>query len=101
MRCVELQQFMLSFSHSQSPVFHLTLPSWLRPFIFNGSSGVALFFILSGFTLCYTYHPVMSTPGSLKVLYQEILSHSPALLCYTDFYDCADFANATVLSQRH
>jgi len=61
--------YVVIFHIVKAPVFHLTLPSWLRPFIFNGSSGVALFFILSGFTLCYTYHPVMSTPGSLKKFY--------------------------------
>lgn len=61
--------YVVIFHIVRAPEFHLPLPSWLRPFIGNGSSGVALFFILSGFTLCYTFHPKMNQPGALKNFY--------------------------------
>lgn len=35
----------------------LTVPSWIEPWLLNGRSGVALFFVISAFTLCLTYKP--------------------------------------------
>ncbi len=61
--------YVFVFHIVRAPEFHLPLPKWIRPFIFNGSSGVALFFILSGFTLSYTLHNKIKDRNSYKKFY--------------------------------
>ena len=48
--------FYVVLSHALSWLSaHFALPGWLRIFLSNGQLAVALFFILSGFILAYTY----------------------------------------------
>jgi peptidoglycan/LPS O-acetylase OafA/YrhL len=41
-------------SHAYDPALHL--PAWLTTLMLAGDSGVTLFFVLSGFVICYNYH---------------------------------------------
>jgi peptidoglycan/LPS O-acetylase OafA/YrhL len=42
------------FSHL--PVPPTTGPGWIRAFLFAGFNGVTIFFVLSGFVICYSYY---------------------------------------------
>ena len=37
------------------PKFKPTIPELIKPFVLNGGHGVTLFFVISAFTLCYTF----------------------------------------------
>lgn len=51
----------------QNPV--LPLPKFLAPFILNGTTGVTLFFIISGFTLCYAFDARVHERNHLSSFY--------------------------------
>jgi peptidoglycan/LPS O-acetylase OafA/YrhL len=47
----------------------LKIPGWLAPFLLNGGTGVILFFLISGFTLCLTLDGRQHRPHSTYNFY--------------------------------
>src|SRR5450432_562915 len=59
--------YVVIFHITLVPKFKSTIPDLIKPLVLNGWSGVTLFFVISAFTLCYTFQekhseksPVMS-----------------------------------------
>lgn len=56
--------YVIAFHVSAMPEPHLAAPAWAAPIISKGGTGVALFFVISAFSLCFTWprHEASGTP---------------------------------------
>jgi peptidoglycan/LPS O-acetylase OafA/YrhL len=51
------------------PKFRSTIPDLIKPFVLNGWTGVTLFFVISAFTLCYTFQEKYSEKNPVVSFY--------------------------------
>lgn len=61
--------YVVCFHVAMLPSQQFILPDWLRPFIVNGATGVQLFFVISGFTMCLTQDARQHLPHSAYNFY--------------------------------
>jgi len=61
--------YVASFHLAMMPGTGAEAPDWLKPVVAAGGSGVTLFFILSAFSLCYTWRVRAGEPNEIRSFY--------------------------------
>ena len=61
--------YVLVFHVILVPRPNVVMPTWLKPLLMNGGTGVTLFFVVSAFTLCFTMHGRPINRGTLYRFY--------------------------------
>jgi peptidoglycan/LPS O-acetylase OafA/YrhL len=61
--------YVIMFHMVLVPSPKLMIPAWLHPFIYNGGTGVTLFFVVSAFTLCFTLEARQGEPKRTASFY--------------------------------
>src|SRR5947209_6448777 len=69
--------YVLVFHIALVPEFKPAIPDLISPIVLNGATGVALFFVISAFTLCLTFNGKASEnlPRALSILTRPRYHH--------------------------
>jgi peptidoglycan/LPS O-acetylase OafA/YrhL len=94
--------YVLLFHTVLVPLPKLVVPPWAWPFILNGRTGVALFFVISAFTLCYTLQAQLGEPQAYTRFYiRRIFRILPLYYAWLALMVALFWGLAVAIQSRH